>query len=154
MSESDWASLPWPRTLFVSAGGYPTMRVFCPEIRREEDVSLHRWVLNNPLDLVVDHINRNRCDVRRENLRPATYSQNARNRSPIRDKASKFKGVTWNKGRGKWEARITLADEFYSNGRNKVRFLGYYTCDAEAAMAYNKEAAGLCGEHAYLNICG
>ena len=44
-------------------------------------ISLHRFLMNPPTDMVVDHINHNRTDNRRNNLRICTAAVNARNRS-------------------------------------------------------------------------
>jgi len=47
-----------------------------------KEVRMHRYILqiNDPL-IIVDHINRNRLDNRRKNLRPFTFVENANNRS-------------------------------------------------------------------------
>ena len=62
-------------------------------------------------------------------------------RAPERDlsklpnvyRASKYIGVNWNKGRKKWEAKITI------NGKRKS--LGYYQDENEAARTYDEQAA-------------
>lgn len=50
---------------------------------------------------MIDHINGKRSDNRIENLRLATYQQNAWNTAPRN--ASGVKGVTWNKQCRKWQ---------------------------------------------------
>lgn len=50
----------------------------------------------------IDHINRNCFDNRIENLRPATSSQNARNRKKFANNTSGIKGVCWHKRINKW----------------------------------------------------
>lgn len=50
---------------------------------RNKNISLHRAVLNAPHDLEVDHINFDRLDNRRINLRLATHSQNQQNRTRV-----------------------------------------------------------------------
>ena len=57
--------------------------------------------------------------------------------------SSKYKGVSWNKRSTKWLAKIK------KNG--KVHYIGTFTLETEAALAYNKEALELNGEYAYLN---
>lgn len=69
---------------------------------------LHRLLLDAKPDQRIDHINGNRLDTRRENLRPVTARQNHQNqRRPMHTKSG-HKGVYWHKAAGKWDARITL----------------------------------------------
>jgi hypothetical protein len=83
-----------------------------------------------PQDLRVDHSNQNKLDNRIENLRLLTHAENIMNqRKSHNPKSSKFKGVCWDKGHGKWRATIRLG------GRNK--FLGLYADETEAAEAYD-----------------
>ena len=53
-----------------------------------------------------DHANRNSMDNRKENLRPATPLENARNKSKLRRNKSGIIGVSWDKSRNKWVASI------------------------------------------------
>lgn len=87
-------------------------------------------ILNRPLEKgeLGDHINNNRMDCRRSNLRLATYSQNARNRPEQRDRLSKYKGVSKKKRSKKWESLFRI------NG--KVTWLGNFATDIDAHRAY------------------
>lgn len=58
-----------------------------------------------------DHINRNELDNRKNNLRPATKSQNAQNNSISVNNTSGFTGVHWDKSRKKWCSRINVNKE-------------------------------------------
>lgn len=49
------------------------------ENNKRQKVYLHHLILPKKKGFVVDHINRNSCDNRRENLRYLTYSENKRN---------------------------------------------------------------------------
>ena len=65
----------------------------------------------------VDHINGYGLDCRRENLRLATRSENARNSRINSRNKSGVTGVAWNKASGKWHAYIVqknlgLFDDF------------------------------------------
>lgn len=110
-------------------------------------VTLHRFILNLTDSKVpfIDHKNRNGLDCRRENLRPATHSQNLTNsRKPLRN-TSGYKGVIRNKQiRAPWEARIRKDRKHY--------YLGAYETALEAALAYDRAAKRLHGEFAALNF--
>ena len=92
---------------------------------------LHRFIMNAPEDKVVDHINHNKLDNRKCNLRVCTQSQNTMNSSLRSDNTSGYTGVYWYKSRSKWLVRITV------NG--KCINLGYYD-DLEEAVKVRKEA--------------
>ena len=72
-------------------------------------VTLHRMLLGLRFGdgRLVDHINRNRLDNRRENLRIVTASENCQNRAHIGG-SSPHRGVTWNKASKKWQAQGKL----------------------------------------------
>jgi len=111
--------------------------------RIKKQVALHRVVLNNPDGLQVDHINGNKLDNRKENLRVCTCAENVRNRSVSSNNSSGFKGVCWDKRKNKWISSIT-AD-------SKIFRLGCFASAIEAAKAYNIAAIELHGEFAKLN---
>lgn len=90
-----------------------------------------------------DHRNGDGLDNRRENLRPATRSQNLCNRR-CRIGASGFRGVTWQKNRGAWKAQIGLEGKNY--------YLGYFPTAEEAARARDIAARDMHGEFAVLNF--
>ena len=55
-----------------------------------------------------DHINRNRIDNRRENLRRCSQRDNGKNRSLQKNNQSGITGVGFNKSSQQWRARITV----------------------------------------------
>lgn len=106
-------------------------------------VYMHRQITKDPKGLVVDHIDGNGLNNRGSNLRLCTVSENLRNRQPTRA-GSKYKGVSFRKQRNKWRAEITL------NGRHY--HIGLFDNETDAAKAYDRKAAELFGEFAYLNF--
>ena len=111
-----------------------------------KDVPMHRFIIEVPEGFVADHINRNPLDNTRANLRIATKSQNQANKPPKASKAkTKFKGVHFDDNRvlSKWLALIKM--------NNKTIYIGSYTSEIEAALAYDKKALELYGEFAWLN---
>lgn len=112
--------------------------------------NLARLILDAPRGLVVDHINHDILDNRRENLRLATSSQNSQNKLKTRDntKYSQFKGVCFYAYDGKKLARPWRA---YIKINGKRQWLGYFQTEADAALAYNEKAKELFGEFALLN---
>jgi hypothetical protein len=65
---------------------------------------------------MVDHINRNPLDNRKENLRQATPSENAMNRSKYKNNTSGVSGVCWRKDTLKWRATIQVEEVTYNLG--------------------------------------
>ena len=110
-------------------------------------ILLHRFILN--LDFgdprQVDHINRNGLDCRDSNMRIATSSQNHMNQPKFTGTySSRYKGVSWNKQREKWEVYIQV-------DYKKIR-LGFFNIEEDAARAYDKAAIEHYGEFAILNF--
>lgn len=106
-------------------------------------IFLHRFILNNPDNTMVDHINGDTLDNRKCNLRICTKSQNMMNRKKHKKCSSIFKGVCWNKQNKKFKAQIQID--------NKKIYLGLYNSEYEAAEVYNRYARKHFGEFARLN---
>jgi hypothetical protein len=105
---------------------------------------MHRFILGlKPRCGQVDHINQNRLDNQKHNLRPASASQNGANRRKRKGTISRFKGVCWHARNKKWFARIRV------NGMGL--HLGNFDNEEEAAMAYDKAAKNAFGEFALTN---
>jgi hypothetical protein len=112
---------------------------------------MHKLIAKTPDGKLTDHINCNRLDNRKINLRHVTDSQNAQNQTPWikENKHSKHKGVCFLKNREyplkkPWMAYIGM------NGKRK--YLGYYATEEEAAHVYDKAAKELFGEFAKPNF--
>lgn len=112
--------------------------------RLRKNITMHRLILSVPSHLFVDHINGNKLDNRRCNLRICTHSQNCRNQKKQKNKSSsRYKGVTWVKLSKKWRARIRI--------NNKLIDLGLYLSEKNAALAYNRGSKKYHGKYARLN---
>ena len=72
-----------------------------------------------------DHINRNRLDNRRANLRIVTPSQNSQNHPGHRAGTSRYRGVSWHKGAQKWAINMKFQGRQY--------YFGLYEDEEEAA---------------------
>lgn len=87
---------------------------------------------------ITDHIDGDGLNNRKFNLRPATKKENMRNRRTLSNNTSGFKGVTFRKDRGVWQARIMV-------DRKSVN-LGFYACPKEAHNAYCRASSEMHGE--------
>jgi hypothetical protein len=84
-----------------------------------------RVITDAPPGKVVDHINHDTLDNRRENLRVCGQKVNLLNRKGDRGSTSKYKGVSLYRPTGMWAA--------YFRGE----YIAYFKCEADAAQAYN-----------------
>ena len=121
-----------------------SMRGYAYRRSKRDSISMHHDLMAVPEGHVQDHINGDRLDNRRTNLRPATALQNSANAKRRSDNTSGYKGVCWNKQAGKWKAQIRRD--------GKRVFLGYFTDMVEAANAYDRSAKECFGEFAKLNF--
>lgn len=92
------------------------------------NVPVHKIIAGKPpRGLETDHINRNKLDNRRSNLRFVTHADNLRNRNGW--SKSKLKGAYFLKGRTKpWKSEIRIAGKKYA--------LGYFETAEQAHQAY------------------
>lgn len=115
-------------------------------------IRMHRQILRADRNVKVDHRDGNRLNNQKTNLRLATSSQNQQNRIIKRSGcSSKFKGVCWQKNRRKWIAYISDGEKRI-NGWSKLRHLGYFVNEEDAARAYDEAAKISFGEFAAVNF--
>jgi hypothetical protein len=110
---------------------------------RHTGVFMHHEVLGSPLNRggLADHINRDKLDNRRENLRLVTLAENLHNR--LYHNPAGFRGVTLYRRLGRFSAQITKDGQHF--------YLGLFNTPTAAARAYDRKAIELYGEHAVTN---
>lgn len=108
-----------------------------------KSIFLHRVIMAPSAGLVVDHINGDKLDNRRSNLRVCTNAQNSMNQRLSASNTSGFKGVRRHWQSGRWQAQITV------DGHR--RYLGLFADPRVAAHVYNRAAVHFYGEFARLN---
>lgn len=123
---------------FVTAQGYVATRTGV------RTIILHRILMDNPKGLDVDHINGDKLNNTRANLRAVSRRDNIRNNKPRRNCQSKYKGVTYQAKAGKWIARIVVDGEQF--------YLGIFAIEEDAAKAYDAAAVVNFKDHAWLNF--
>jgi hypothetical protein len=92
-------------------------------------VYMHRLVLSleRGCGVEVDHINRDRLDNRRSNLRTCDRRSNSQNRESVPGSSSQYRGVSWSTATNNWRARVMLDGEQHE--------LGNFAEEVEAANA-------------------
>ena len=98
-----FVNLKW----YLDSTGYASKRI------NKKTIRLHQFLIGKKQGKIIDHINRNKLDNRRKNLRFVTHQQNQRNRS--------VKGICWDKSRNKWLASIKLNYKDIYLGRFKYK---------------------------------
>lgn len=105
-------------------------------------IKMHRLIMEAPSDMEVDHIDRNGLNNQKHNLRICTHHQNQYNKGAHEGGTSKYNGVCYMKG---WYvAQISIS--------GKRKFIGRFSSEIDAAIAYDKMARKIYGEFAYLNF--
>lgn len=87
----------------------------CTNNRIVGHIRLHRYLMN-PGELQVDHINRNKLDNRRENLRIVTNQRNHFNRPINKNNSSGCTGVYFHGQAKKWGVYITVSGKTITGG--------------------------------------
>ncbi len=120
--------------------------IYVRRCMKERRILMHTEILGTPSKgLETDHINGNGLDNRKANLRVCTRMQNQHNRSKTKKgkPSSKYKGVSFIKQHNKWRAAIAI--------NKRIKHLGYFENEIDAAIAYNKAAVEYFKEYANIN---
>jgi hypothetical protein len=130
VSRYNWYAFPRRHAVYAMA------RI--PGNASDTRISLHRFIAARDDDLDIDHKDGDGLNNRRRNLRPATRLQQAMNRSLRGGGSNAYRGARWVPKRNKWVAKITI--------EGKVRYIGHYDTEQEAARAYQYVARRVFGE--------
>ena len=105
-----------------------------------DQFSFHRAVMNvTDSKIQIDHINGNKLDNRKVNLRLCTNQQNSRNKYKNSNNTSGYKGVYYDKERNKWRGCIQ------HNGKS-IKSPKRYNTPEEASQWYQEKSDELFGE--------
>lgn len=121
---------------------YITSRGYVATAIKGITIHLHRFLLNAPPGVQVDHINIRPNDCRKDNLRLASPSQNTQNRRCPVNNTTGYKGVA-RQGK-RYITRLGIG------GRTK--HISSHDTAKAAAIAYNEAAIKHYGEFAHLNL--
>ena len=110
------------------ANGYACQKTLYSKNRDRKIILMQKVIMNADKKTLIDHINRDKLDNRKSNLRTATHGQNNINGKIRYDNTSGYRGVSFQKKWNKWVAMIKV------NGKHI--YLGGYTNPLEASRAY------------------
>lgn len=96
-------------------------------------VFMHRVINDTPKGFETDHINRDRLDNRRSNLRTVTKLENQQNKGIYKNNTSGHSGISYYAKYDKWRARMQM------NG--KLIFIGYFDTIEQAIKAKKERIA-------------
>lgn len=137
VSDEDWhrcMKYKWSMT----TGGY------CQAYAEGKLSKMHRFIIDAPDDKIVDHIDNDRLNNARDNLRLCDHRTNNHNKAKKTNATSQYAGV-YSSGKA-WIAEIR---------KDGVRYmLGRFDTELEAARTYNLKATEMYGSHANLNAIG
>lgn len=119
----------------------------CTRWGKLSTMKMHRLILLPDPDMLVDHINGDKLDNRKENLRQVDTLQNSWNAKPYTGTRSKYKGVCIRNrtaGRPMWTARISIG--------GTPMYIGDFDDEIDAALAYDMAAIERRGRYARTNF--
>lgn len=146
IDSGDWPLLEpyyWSIDTVKKDQHYPVTHTGQWKEKGQKKMYLHRLFFSDA-DMV-DHVDRDRLNYRRENLRPVTHQQNNQNVSKTkRTTTSRFLGINWEKSRKRWLAGYKINGKRYTIGR--------FDCEESAARSRDAKVLEMHGEFASLNF--
>lgn len=137
---------------------YPTRGYYNYNTKNMDKIRIHNIIINHDPIYFIDHIDKNPLNNQKSNLRLATLSQNARNKSPKKNGSSRYLGVNLNKNKIKLKSGIKTYFSYHCiicTNYKKI-YIGRFPFTTEgeilAAKAYDKAAKKYHGEFANLNF--
>jgi hypothetical protein len=129
-------------TWWIGKNGYVYTKIYFEN--KSKIIYLSRLIMDANGNEEIDHIDRNKLNNKKGNLRIADRVTNNANKSKVGlNYSSTYKGVL--KVKGGWKARIGI--------NNKEINIGTFTNEIAAANAYNFYAELYLGEYAFKNLC-
>lgn len=104
---------------------------------------MHRFIMDAPKGMDVDHIHGDTIDNRKNHLRICERIQNSRNSKHYSNNTSGHKGVSWHEQSGKWIVSIRI------NWKHKT--LGYFLTLEEAVKVREEAEIKYFGEYRRIN---
>jgi hypothetical protein len=113
---------------------------------RTKIIYMHRVILglDEGSTRVSDHINGDGLDNRRDNLRACTRAENNTNVPPHSTSSHGYKGLMWDKRRGRYSSCVHVGGERH--------YVGTSSSSTELALARDIAALRLQGKYAWLNF--
>lgn len=138
VDDEDYAWLSKYNWHITGIGRYPATYF------KHRKIKMHNLIICKPENKFIDHINRDKLDNRKSNLRLCTKHQNLCNRKKQKNNTSGYTGVTFDKKTKKWVAFICY--------KRKNKIIGLFINKEEAARKRDKYALKYFGEFASLNF--
>ena len=110
----DWEILKEYVWFYNKSGGYAATNAV--KNKKHTVIKFHQIVMGQKKGFLVDHINRNPLDNRKENLRFVTHTANLVNSKTPTSNKSGYKGVSWRKDSNNWRAHISIGHKYISLG--------------------------------------
>ena len=106
---------------------------------RKINLFLHQFIMNPPKGMTIDHINGDKLDNRKSNLRICTMQQNSFNKGVQTNNTSGTTGVFWDKSKNRWVALIQI--------NRKQIYLGTFKEKEDAIQARKQAEIDYFGEY-------